>query len=155
MVPNDVNFPLADDVTRDLVVGVQSITASYENGTAEPLLPDAIFSFIDSTLPFIWLPKEACDLFVKILGIKWNKSALLYEVSDQLHQELLDTNPTFTFRIGNSKTGGPTVEIKLPYASFDLTAKPPFLASETRYFPILPAANDSQYTLGRSFLQEA
>ncbi|CAL8584356.1 hypothetical protein XPA_009958 [Xanthoria parietina] len=48
----------------------------------------------------------------------------------------------------------PSVDIILPYASFDLIAKPPLLPNATSYFP-LRRGNDSQITLGRAFLQEA
>ena len=33
--------------------------------------------------------------------------------------------------------------------------KPPLLEEDTPYFPIRRALNESQYTLGRTFLQEA
>lgn len=38
---------------------------------------------------------------------------------------------------------------------FDLEASYPIYPNATSYFPIRRAANDSQYTLGRAFLQEA
>lgn len=153
--PNNVSFWLANDVTRDIVVGLQSITSNYQNGSAIPLLPRSVWTFIDSTLPFIYLPLESCLLFERTLGLQWNNASQLYEVGDELHQSLLQSNPTFTFQLGNSLSGGSTVDIDLPYASFDLTAKDPFVPVQTRYFPLQRAANDSQLTLGRTFLQEA
>ena len=78
----------------------------------------------------------------------------MYTVDDELHKSLTVSNPTFTFSLGDS-TSGPSVPIALPYASFDLTAKPPMVPNETRYFPLLRAENETQYTLGRAFLQEA
>jgi len=79
----------------------------------------------------------------------------MYLVDDALHRNLLSENPAFTFTIGNSQVGGPTVDIVLPYSSFDLEAKYPSVLNNTHYFPLLRAANDSQYTLGRTFLQDA
>ncbi len=79
----------------------------------------------------------------------------MYWVNDTVHQALVTANPNITFTIGNSNTGGPTVDIRFPYASFDLEAKNPFVSSTRRYFPLQRAANASQYTLGRTFLQEA
>ena len=155
--PNDVSFSLAPDISRDLVVGLQSISATTanSNSTKQNLLPSPIFTFIDSTLPYIYLPLESCRAFERILGLSWNDTDGMYWINDTVHQTLLAANPNFNFTIGNSKTGGPTVDIVFPYASFDLEAKPPFASNTTRYFPIQRAANDSQYTLGRTFLQEA
>lgn len=45
--------------------------------------------------------------------------------------------------------------IDMPYASFDLVASPPLAASGTRFFPLRRADNDTEYTLGRAFLQNA
>lgn len=79
----------------------------------------------------------------------------MYFVNDTLHQSLTERNVNFTFQIGNSLTGGPTVNIVLPYASFDLLASYPMVLNATRYFPLQIATNETQYTLGRTFLQEA
>ena len=85
----------------------------------------------------------------------WNNKTQLYQVDDALHQKLLDSDPKFTFQLGDNLKDGSIVEINLPYAAFDLTAKYPFVVNETRYFPLQPAKNESQYILGRTFLQEA
>lgn len=69
-------------------------------------------------------------------------------------QKLLDQDPIFTFTIGDTMQGPPSLDIVFPYASFDLFVDYPIVQNRTRYFP-LRAANDTQYTLGRVFLQEA
>ena len=153
-VPNNVSFSLAPDDSRDIVVGLQSITAKNANGSTTSLLPSPILTFIDSTVPYIYLPLEACQLFENAFGLVWNATLELYLVNDTLHESLLAKNPTFTFQIGDTTTGGPTVDIVLPYASFDLIGEYPFVNDTTRYFPIQPG-NETQYTLGRTFLQEA
>ena len=157
IIPNSVNFTLAPDVTRDIVVGLQSITATFENGTADTLLANSTWSFIDSTLPYLYLPLESCQLYEKTLGLTWNDTLQLYPIDDALHQKLVQSNFNFTFQLGNSLNQGPTVNINLPYTAFDLTGTYPFTMSELpiRYFPLKRAANDSQVTLGRTFLQEA
>jgi hypothetical protein len=146
---------MSPDVSRDLVVGIQSISASYATGSSLLLPSGGIFTFIDSTLPYIWLPVDACQAFEKAFSLTWNETSQLYPVSDTLHASLLKSNPTFTFTLGIGKSGGQTVDIVLPYASFDLVASPPLVSNSTRYFPLKRAANDTQYTLGRTFLQEA
>ena len=153
--PNNVSFSFAEDIARDLVVGLQSIVVTYSNRSSEALLPFPILSYIDSTIPYIYLPTAACQVLEKELGLIWNATNNLYFVDENLHQKLLSSNPQFTFTVGNNKTGQPTVDIVLPYASFDQIIKPPFVEESTPYFPIRRAINESQYTLGRAFLQEA
>lgn len=60
-----------------------------------------------------------------------------------------------TLTINTVVTGGPGFNVTLPYAAFDLTAEYPLVSNSSRYFPLQRAANDTQYTLGRTFLQEA
>jgi Eukaryotic aspartyl protease len=154
--PNNVTFPMASDVSRDLVVSLQSITLTDSKGVNIPLLPSGgIFTFVDSALPYIWLPLDACHAFEESFGLTWNVTSELYLVNDTLHSALVASNASVTFTLGVEKTGGATVDIVLPYASFDLTATPPLVQNTTSYFPLKRAANDTQYTLGRVFLQEA
>lgn len=155
IVPNNVSFSLAHDVQRDLVVGLQSITVTYGNGSVTPFLPKPIWTFIDSTTAYIYLPIEACRLFESSFGLEWNTEYQTYFVDDALHDRLMAANPSITFQLGNSKTGGEVVDIVLPYASFDLVSEYPLTPNSLRYFPLVRAANESQYTLGRTFLQEA
>ena len=158
MIPNNVSFSLNPDVTRDLVVGLQSMTVDFANGSAISLLPEPIWTFIDSTIPDIYLPLEACQVFERCFGLVWNTTYEKYFVDENLHQSLLAANRNITFRLANTKTGGATVDISLPYSSFDLVLDYPLVPSNmsgARYFPIQRASNESQYTLGRTFLQEA
>ncbi|KAF2402809.1 acid protease [Trichodelitschia bisporula] len=149
--PNKLNFSMAVDISRDLEVAIQSITTS---ASSTPLLPKPIISFIDTVVPFIWLPLEACKQFESVFGLTWNAASELYLVDDTLHQKLLAQNPSITFRIGPQATGD-AVDIKMSYGSFDLLASPPLVANQTRYFPLKRAVNDTQYALGRTFLQNA
>jgi len=73
-----------------------------------------------------------------------------------MHTRLQELNPTITFKLGNNAfdTGNST-NIELPYSAFDLQASKPYYGNATNYFPIRRAANDAQYILGRTFLQEA
>lgn len=47
------------------------------------------------------------------------------------------------------------MDVNLPYGAFDLQANSPFYSNATNYFPLRRAANSTQYTLGRTYLQEA
>ncbi|KAL8933567.1 MAG: hypothetical protein Q9211_005710 [Gyalolechia sp. 1 TL-2023] len=153
--PSNITFDLATDISRDLVVGLQSITSAESNNSINLLLPSAHLTFIDSTVAYIYLPLDACQLFERVFGLVWNATYQMYLVDDALHDTLVTRRPSFTFELGNAISGGPTVEITLPYDSFDLSFRPGIDSDPVRYFPIQRAADDSQLTLGRAFLQEA
>ena len=153
--PNPLSISFAPDNDRDLVVGVQSIKATNGNGTTHSLLPEGILAYVDSTIPYIWLPLDACLEFEKAFGLTWDDKRDLYLVDDALHEKLLAQNASVSFTIGNGPSAGQTVDITLPYASFDLMADFPLVANRTNYFPLKRAVNETQYTLGRTFLQEA
>ena len=155
-IPNNVSFSLAPDASRDIVVTLNSISLTDATRVAVPLLPNPIITFIDSTLPFIYLPLKACEVFEAELGLVYDPDNRLYVVNDTLHESLIANNPTFTFNLGNRLGGSSTVDIVLPYASFDFdVASFPRVLNTTRYFPLKRSSNETQYTLGREFLQEA
>ncbi|MCJ1405767.1 hypothetical protein MMC11_008997 [Xylographa trunciseda] len=162
LASNVLSVGTSVDDTRDLVVNILSITS----GDAS-LLPSAIPAYIDSTVSHIWLPIEACQLFEQGFQLELDNSTQLYLVNDSLHNSLLSRNASISFELGptagTSQNGSQsTVNITLPYASFDMKAKYPFIGGDTVnisatswYFPLRQAANSTQYTLGRTFLQEA
>ena len=139
---------------------IQSIKT---NITANALLPGgSIYTFIDSTIPYIYLPVDACQAFERAFGLVWDPNWELYLVNDTHHQLLVQSSPSITFTIGAQQKGGQTLDIQFPYAAFDMNISYPFINSTSppylntaRYFPLKQAANDTQYTLGRTFLQEA
>lgn len=154
-IPNDVAFTMASDISRDLVVGLQSIIFSDATTTNDNLLKTGILTFIDASIPHIWLPIEACQAFEESFGLVWNKTIERYLVNQTLHSQLQKQNASVSFIIGDDTNGGSTVNITFPYASFDLNISAPFVNTNQYYFPLRQAANSSQYTLGRTFLQEA
>lgn len=154
-IPNDVAFTMASDISRDLVVGLQSITFSDAKTKNDNLLKTGILTFIDASIPHIWLPIEACQAFEESFGLVWNKTIERYLVNQTLHSQLQKQNASVSFIIGDDINGGSTVNITFPYASFDLNISAPFVNTNQYYFPLRQAANSSQYTLGRTFLQEA
>jgi hypothetical protein len=146
LIQNNYTFPLSVDT------GVATQLEAITTGTGQSLLPSSISPvFLDSTLPYIYLPLEACALFENAFGLTWNDTAQLYLLSDAQHSALKTQNPSITFRLGTSPT---TVNITLPYAAFDLTASWPLTSSATPYFPLKRSVNDT-YVLGRTFFQEA
>ena len=153
--PNNLAFTFGSDDSRSLLVGIQAITADRTLiGTVTPLT-SGILSFIDSGTPQIWLPLSACTIFERAFGLVYDPHTDLYLVNSSIHPQLTQLNPSVTFTLGNEVSGGEIVNITLPYGAFDLQASQPIYANATFYFPLRRAANESQYTLGRAFLQEA
>ncbi|KAL8681205.1 MAG: hypothetical protein Q9186_002663 [Xanthomendoza sp. 1 TL-2023] len=156
--PNDTfTIALSPDVSRDLVVGLQSIEFSDAKTAGRQLLSEGIYTFIDSTVPHIWLPLDACRAFENAFGLTYDSATDLYLINSTLHDTLKQQNASVSFIIGNSiqQGGGASTNITFPYASFDLQLDPsPIVPEPRRYFPLRRADNDTQYTLGRTFLQE-
>ena len=155
--PNNLSIPFAPQKGRSLLVGIQSISSVDQKGATSNLLPTGIMAFVDSTEAQIWLPMEACQAFEKAFGLTYNATNGYYLVDDALHSRLQTQNASVTFTLGSTVSGGETVNITLPYNSFDLLLTPPVanLTSNIKYFPLRRADNETQYTLGRTFLQEA
>ena len=157
--PNGMEFSFSPDDSKSLTVGIQSIsttnTLSTNNETS--LLPSSILSLIDSSVPDIWLPEAACSLFEEAFGLRFDQNTHRYLVNSSIHAGLLSRNPVITFSLANNVAGKGiqnSVRISLPYQAFDLQASSPIYPNTTRIFPLRRAANDTQYTLGRAFLQE-
>ncbi len=149
-----VSFPMAHDIKRDLVVNLQDISSN--NAANKSLLPNTIPIFIDSSVPHLWLPLECCALFEDAFGISYNSTINRYLVDDEVHRKLEASNISVSFLINQiNSTGEAPVNITFPYSSFDLETGPPIVSPAQKYFPLRRADNDSQYTLGRTFLQEA
>ncbi|RDW59437.1 hypothetical protein BP6252_12524 [Coleophoma cylindrospora] len=156
--PNNMTFSFSSDDSKPLTLGLQAITATNTFQGVASLLKSGILTFIDSTVPEIWLPTSACAIFESVFGLEYDANTDRYLVNDTVHANLTSLNPVVTFKLGNSAddTGaGQSIEISLPYGAFDLQADYPIYNSTTNYFPLRRAYNESQYTLGRTFLQEA
>ena len=150
-IPNNLTTSFSEENNRELVIQVQNIVTG---ATPKSLLPTPIPAFIDSTVPYIWLPESACALFESAFGLVWNDTAELYLLNTTQQTALQAQNASITFSIGNL-TSSETVDITFPYSAFELTAAYPLVDNDTKYFPIKRADNETQYTLGRTFFQEA
>jgi hypothetical protein len=152
-VQNTASFTLAEDVNRDIVVAIQSI--SYSGNAQLSLLSQPVYAFIESTEPKIWLPEAACVQFEKAFGLSLDNDTGLYLINSAQQAQIEAENPVVTFTLGDTLSGGQTVNINLPFSAFILPTLNPFTKNSTLYFPLKKAADDSQITLGRTFLQEA
>jgi len=172
---HNVSFDL--DPNQNAVAAINEITVSARplstsnTGTGWSTNPltllgpgDADLFSIDSSTPFIWLPETVCTRFEKALGLVYDTNLQLYTFGNNAsqHQALINWNMTFNFAIADLPGSAKVVNISLPYSAFDLQLSYPFpglnatsSSPTTNYFPLRKAANSSQYTIGRSFLQEA
>lgn len=148
--PNNLTFNFGPQDNRELLVELNKITT--DDGTS--LLQQPVSIFLDSTVPYIYLPEAACAMFESTFGLVWDTATQLYLLTDAQHTSLKAQNPKITFTLG-TLTSLQTVDIMLPYSAFDLTVSYPIVANATRYFPLKRANDSSQYTLGRTFFQEA
>lgn len=155
---NELSFAINDTSSRNLQVNIGTMVLNTNNFTTVlSTSNESVTACIDSTTPYIWLPLNLCQQFEEAFGITWDEGVQAYLVNDALHSALRDQDTSVVFNIGNSSTApGQGLNISLPYAAFDLIAEDPLLKkNSSRYFPLMRAANESQYTLGRTFLQEA
>ena len=118
---------------------------------------------IDSSTPYLWLPESVCSHFEEAFGLVYDESLQLYTFGTNVsqHKSLVGWNMTFQFTVADLPGSNKTVSLSLPYAAFDLQLRYPFpglnatdASPATNYFPLRKAANNTQYTIGRSFLQE-
>jgi len=127
-------------------------------------LGDADLFTIDSSTPFLWLPESVCKRFETALGLVYDTNLQLYTFgrNTSQHDALVNLNLTFSFVIADLPGSAKAVNISMPYSAFDLQLSYPFpglnatsSSPAINYFPLRKAANSSQYTIGRVFLQEA
>ena len=129
---------------------------SIKTKDSASLLHQPIISLIDSGLPYIWLPTEDCQMFESVFHLTWDPDFELYFVNESLRDILLSQNTTLSFELAADQASNETIVIDFPFAAFDLqlTTEYPGIPNDTHYFPLKRAANQTQYTLGRTFLQQ-
>ncbi|KAB2568979.1 putative peptidase aspartic protein [Lasiodiplodia theobromae] len=149
---NDISIPFGSDISRDLLCAVQSVTT---NVSSSPLLSTPNYWYIDSLVASMWFPEDACTAFEEAFGIEWDDEYSIYLINDTQHETLLEQKAAITITIGANTSTSDTVDIVLPYESMALNASWPVYPNATRYFPLKRAVNDTMYTLGRAFLQNA
>ena len=150
---NRTNLTLAggSDPYRPFLLGVESITSG-----SDALLSTPIIAALDSFTSQIWLPISVCRAFESAFSLVWNDTYSLYLLDATQHSALLNRNPSITFTLSAGEaTSTARFNITLPYAAFDLQTSAYSTANESSYyFPLKQAANESQYVLGRAFMQE-
>ncbi|KAF1922203.1 acid protease [Didymella exigua CBS 183.55] len=127
--------------TGDTVTEPQTYNADFTPGPIR----------IDSSVPQIWLPEQACKVFEITFGLTWDNSLKLYLINETTHERLTRDKPAVRFTLNS---GTKSVNYTFPYTAFTLTLAFPFVDKSTYYFPLKRTSNPTQYMLGRAFLQE-
>ncbi|MCJ1283288.1 hypothetical protein MMC26_002616 [Xylographa opegraphella] len=127
---------------------------------------DADLFTIDSTTPFLWLPEAVCTRLEAAFDIVYNEVLQLYLLNTTQQQTLANANISFTFDLSDYPGSSNVVSLHLSYNAFDLALSYGFPGLESvfpqmnasspsvSYLPVRKAANSTQYTIGRMFLQE-
>ena len=164
--PNNVSFSL--DSNQQPTVSLNSIVANGWRDSNVTLLDSGeqgLFT-IDSSTPFLWLPEAAAQRFEQTFGLEYNDTLQLYFYPNQTQPNgtlLSDLNAcTFDFTFSDLSGSSQTLTLSLvgqTFTSLSLSYGYPNLAINSSsqpipYFPVRKAANSTQYTIGRMFLQE-
>ncbi len=172
--PHSITFDL--DPNQNPVVALNDITVTaqplpssnvsvgWPRNSLKLLGPDEASLFtIDSSTPYLWLPEAVCLEFEHAFGLTYDDAVQLYTFGSNptQHEVLTDWNMTFQFAVADLSGSSNSVSLSLPYEAFDLQLSYPYpglnatqSSPPTNYFPLRKAANSTQYTLGRAFLQE-
>lgn len=153
---SDMNQPSAYINAIDLILSDGSAVPSNWLASTLPMVDPGqmVTALIDSSTPYLWLPEQICENFASALNLTYNSTLNIYTFDRDPAQrtELQNLNFSISVQLSAKSSSVQAVTIDLPYQSFDQQMTYP----ETKYyFPLKKATNESQYTLGRTFLQEA
>jgi Eukaryotic aspartyl protease len=158
---NDLNFPMGNsEGNRDLSLWVRAINilnGTEANANKTRISNTPFNAVVDSGVSPFFLPTAICNSFANYLALKYNETLDTYLVNETDHNRLENDSPSMEISLAAEATGGKEITILLPYSSLELrlTKEYPNATQWTRYFPLRPTDNPTQYTLGRVFLQEA
>nr|POE87308.1 candidapepsin-8 [Quercus suber] len=152
---NPISIPMQDALSINLQSLV--VSNSLTGPIAFPGDTTNLSLTIDSTTSQMWLPRAMCDRMEEVLGLFYDNQTGLYLLNNTMHDQLVSLAPEFTFTVAANATTSTTTNIVLPWGAFDLEIGVPFYNSTEviNYFPLRRAEDESQYVLGRVFLQEA
>ncbi|CAG8981147.1 hypothetical protein HYALB_00005862, partial [Hymenoscyphus albidus] len=148
---SNLTLKMYDDVSRRFIVDLVSITRTTTTSSTS-LLSQPISLNIDSTVPHLYLPREICERFEEAFGLVWAPDSNTYTVNATAQTPLPNSNSNITFTLVGPQQN--TLNIIIPYSAFNATVQADTTFGSPK-FPLKRAMNDTQYTLGRTFLQEA
>lgn len=105
-------------------------------------------------VPYLYLPRAACDILAKGLPVTYNAEFNLYiwDTEDSAYEPIITSMTYLSFTLNS---GGGDQEIRVPFALLNLTLDYPLASPPIQYFPCSPytPAPGHPYQLGRAFLQ--
>ncbi|MCJ1415931.1 hypothetical protein MMC32_002266 [Xylographa parallela] len=176
--PHNTTFALDPDLNPVVAINQVTIAASPppSSNISDSWLGDKPYTLfesseadlftIDSSTPFLWLPEAVCTRLEDAFGIVYNEALQLYLLNTTQQQTLANANISFTFDLSDYPGSSNSVSLHLSYNAFDLALSYGFPGLESvfpqmdvtspsvPYLPVRKAANSTQYTIGRMFLQE-
>lgn len=160
--PAQFTFKTGTSQNPELLVSVPSIAVDYAKATAktEASSPGPFKAIIDSTLPYLFLPKNQCDWLAGLLGLTYDEEGRnIYLInatalaSNRANIEALTI--TIGSEDGGSSSPGSPIAIRFPYAAFVGEASWTWnFPGAQAIFPLRRAPSDTGI-LGRVFFQEA
>lgn len=178
--PHEVVFPLSRTNPQPQV-RLRSITTSVADEAQAPTswssptrsllhYNESVPATIDSSTPYLWLPRTVADRFADAYGLTWSESYKLYVFKDSSSalrfRDAQVLSLTFTVSgfndPGNSNdplTGPAVLNLTISGRAFYQNLRYPFVnmqkgAGDVPYFPLRRSLEGGQITIGRVFLQE-
>ncbi|KAI8957022.1 hypothetical protein F5Y11DRAFT_361193 [Daldinia sp. FL1419] len=111
---------------------------------------------IDPCLPYLNLPRSTCDAIAAEIPVKLDDGLGLYlwDTASPDYTRIIQSPSVLTFTFVDPDSNLHKVNISVPFSHLNLTLDEPLVDKPTPYFPC-NAASNSEYTLGRAFLQDA
>lgn len=181
---HDVDFNL-DEYSRIPSVNLRAIIATVTSQDKKPAswsstsrvlsgTNESVSAIIDTTTPYLWLPRSVCDRFAESFNLTWSDTfgVYLFDPKSAQFSDFLSgaSSLSFTFSISSydnvDNYGNPlqlpgVVNITVGSAAFAQLLRYPFKdaigwdQSSVPYFPLTRANESGPYIIGRAFMQEA
>lgn len=132
-----------------------SINIIVDKMLSKNMLMTSISALISSDIAEIWLPHTACSQLESAYGLQWNSSLNLYLLNQSQSDDLNRRKPIMQFQLAPIASTDPleAVAIDVPW---NFLMQNITIANQVyTYFAIRHAADESQFVLGRTFLQAA
>lgn len=139
-----------------LFVTVSAIAIDYQpgSGKSQAATTKSFEAILDSTLPYLFLPRETCDELEKMLNLRYDDATNLYLLSPKNLTINKAAIENLRFQI-NGDTEGNGIVISFPYLAFESNASWTWgWDGDQPIFP-LRRTNSTTAVLGRVFFQEA
>ena len=151
----------------DIAIGVDQGASPFPYRVRENILaeknssmPNSLGVDINPAGPYLVLPESTCAAIARDLPVTFNNRYGLYvwNVDDPQYNEIITSPSYLAFIFRASGISNANLTIKVPFQLLNLTLEAPLVQEPTSYLPCWPlqlSNPNSQYSLGRAFLQAA